>query len=116
MIYGMVWIYVRRFVDADVPKCISFEPTAEETCESLLKTAFETDPDNTEALIQLASLRLSQQREEEAKEAALKAWRAMEGLDAGQCLLRCNHLSRLICVFLVHHRQKMHACHPFLRK
>ncbi|KAL5485970.1 hypothetical protein ACEPAI_7014 [Sanghuangporus weigelae] len=47
---------------------------AEETCEALLKSAFETDSDNVEALICLSSFRLSQQRPEEAKEAAIKAW------------------------------------------
>lgn len=56
--------------------CIShsFEPNAESTCESLLQRAFETDPDNIEAWISLSSLRLSQQREDDAKVAAIKAW------------------------------------------
>ncbi|THH06428.1 hypothetical protein EW145_g4093 [Phellinidium pouzarii] len=55
---------------------LCFDPKAEETCEALLKTAFETDPDNVEALICLSSFRLSQQRPEEAKGAATKAWAA----------------------------------------
>ncbi|KAL5526609.1 hypothetical protein ACEPAF_8333 [Sanghuangporus sanghuang] len=50
------------------------DPRAEETCEALFKSAFETDSDNVEALICLSSFRLSQQRPEEAKEAAMKAW------------------------------------------
>ena len=56
------------------PICYSFDPKAEETCEALLKTAFETEPDNIEALISLSSFRLSQQRTNEAREAAMKAW------------------------------------------
>ncbi|KAI5119440.1 hypothetical protein M0805_008379 [Coniferiporia weirii] len=55
---------------------LCFDPKAEETCEALLKTAFDTDPDNVEALISLSSFRLSQQRPEEAKKAAMKAWTA----------------------------------------
>ena len=52
----------------------SFELNAESTCESLLQRAFEVDPDNIEAWISLSSLRLSQQREDDAKVAAMKAW------------------------------------------
>ncbi|EJD06692.1 uncharacterized protein FOMMEDRAFT_102559 [Fomitiporia mediterranea MF3/22] len=60
---------------------LCFDPRAEETCESLLKTAFETDPDNVEALICLSSFRLSQQRPEEAKDAAMKAWLSFKDVE-----------------------------------
>jgi len=53
---------------------LCFDPKAEETCESLLKTAFETDLNNIDALICLSSFRLSQQKPEEAKQAAIQAW------------------------------------------
>ncbi|KLO17224.1 hypothetical protein SCHPADRAFT_926015 [Schizopora paradoxa] len=53
---------------------LCFDPKAEETCENLLKTAFETDSNNIDALICLSSFRLSQQKPEEAKQAAIQAW------------------------------------------
>ena len=59
----------------------SFDPKAEETCEALLRTAFETDPDNVEALISLSSFRLSQQKSDEAKEAAMKAWLSWKDIE-----------------------------------
>ena len=61
--------------------CFSFDPKAEETCESLLRTAFETDPDNVEASISLSSFRLSQQKSDEAKEAAMKAWLSWKDIE-----------------------------------
>ena len=63
------------------PKMHSFEPTAESTCESLLQRAFEIDSDNIEAWISLSSLRLSQQRESDAKAAAMKAWESWKDLE-----------------------------------
>jgi len=52
----------------------SFEPEAEKTCEDLLDLALRTDPDNPEALQSLASVRMSQQRPDEAKQILEQAW------------------------------------------
>jgi len=61
----------------------SFDPAAESNCEELLKSALQVDPENTEALQMLASVRMSQQRPEEAKEILEKAWSSWKDLDAG---------------------------------
>ncbi len=61
----------------------SFDPAAESNCEELLKSALQVDPDNTEALQTLASVRMSQQRPDEAKEILEKAWSSWKDLDAG---------------------------------
>jgi len=53
---------------------ISFESEAEKTCEDLLDLALRTDPDNSEALQSLASVRMSQQRPDEAKQILEQAW------------------------------------------
>lgn len=61
----------------------SFDPAAEGTCEDLLNLALQTDPGNTEALQMLASVRLSQQRPDEAKTCLEQAWTAWKDLDLG---------------------------------
>lgn len=61
----------------------SFDPAAEKTCEELLQLALQTDPDNTEALQALASVRLSQQRVEEAQQCLEQAWVSWKDLDQG---------------------------------
>ena len=61
----------------------SFDPTAEKTCEDLLNMALQTDPNNTEALQALASVRLSQQRPDEAKQCLEQAWIQWKDLDLG---------------------------------
>ncbi|TDL16567.1 hypothetical protein BD410DRAFT_795218 [Rickenella mellea] len=66
---------------------LCFDPKAEETCESLLKTAFEVDSNNVEALICLSSFRLSQQKPDEAKESATRAWFAWKDLDSDDPLV-----------------------------
>ena len=80
----------------------SDDPRAEETCEKLLTNAFAIDPDNIEALICQSSFRLSQQRTEDAKASALKAWLAWKDADEGvmnilvlaiRCRLRCIDLT-----------------------
>jgi hypothetical protein len=63
----------------------SFDPAAESNCEELLKSALQVDSENTEALQMLASVRMSQQRPEEAKEILEKAWSSWKDLDAGVC-------------------------------
>jgi len=59
----------------------SFEPEAEKTCEELLTTALQTAPGHPEALQALASVRMSQQRPEEAKQCLEQAWTAWKDLD-----------------------------------
>jgi hypothetical protein len=61
----------------------SFDPAAETTCERLIGLALETDENNVEALQTLASVRLSQQRPDEAKEYLEKAWNGWKDLDLG---------------------------------
>ena len=61
----------------------SFEPNAEKTCEDLLSLALQTDPGNSEALQASASVRMSQQRPDDAKECLEKAWSVWKDLDLG---------------------------------
>ncbi|KAI0303750.1 TPR-like protein [Multifurca ochricompacta] len=60
---------------------LCFDPTAESNCEELLKTALQVDPENTEALQTLASVRMSQQRPDEAKETLKRAWSSWKDLE-----------------------------------
>ncbi|EAU85476.1 hypothetical protein CC1G_06377 [Coprinopsis cinerea okayama7 len=60
---------------------LCFEPEAEKTCEDLLNLALQTDPDNPEALQTLASVRMSQQRPDDAKQILEKAWGLWKDLD-----------------------------------
>ncbi|KAH9039695.1 hypothetical protein EDB84DRAFT_1477585 [Lactarius hengduanensis] len=61
---------------------LCFDPAAEANCEELLKAALQVDPENTEALQSLASVRMSQQRPEEAKGFLEKAWSTWQDLEA----------------------------------
>ena len=61
----------------------SFEPEAEKTCEDLLNLALQTDPENSEALQTLASVRMSQQRPDDAKQVLERAWSVWKDLDLG---------------------------------
>jgi hypothetical protein len=61
----------------------SFDPAAETTCERLISLALETDENNVEALQTLASVRLSQQRPDEARQYLEKAWNGWKDLDLG---------------------------------
>ncbi|KAI0926119.1 hypothetical protein AcW1_008371 [Taiwanofungus camphoratus] len=72
---GMVEIWMDPSYD------LCFDPAAEGTCEDLLNLALQTDPGNTEALQMLASVRLSQQRPDEAKTCLEQAWTAWKDLD-----------------------------------
>ncbi|KAL4248055.1 TPR-like protein [Abortiporus biennis] len=72
---GMVEIWMDPSYD------LCFDPAAEKTCEELLNLALQTDPGNTEALQSLASVRLSQQRPEEAKQCLEQAWSAWKDLE-----------------------------------
>ncbi|KAG7451197.1 TPR-like protein [Guyanagaster necrorhizus] len=70
---------VEIWMDPSYDLC--FEDDAEKNCENLLTTALQTDPGNSEALQSLASVRMSQQRPEEAKDCLEKAWSAWKDLD-----------------------------------
>ncbi|KAF5377349.1 hypothetical protein D9757_007995 [Collybiopsis confluens] len=70
---------VEIWMDPSYDLC--FAPEAEKTCEDLLGSALQVDPDNSEALQSLASVRMSQQRPEDAKVCLEKAWSAWKDLD-----------------------------------
>ncbi|KAI0649106.1 hypothetical protein C8Q79DRAFT_1109415 [Trametes meyenii] len=72
---GMVEIWMDPSYD------LCFDPAAEKTCEELLNLALQTDPGNTEALQSFASVRMSQQRPEEAKAYLEQAWSQWKDLD-----------------------------------
>lgn len=65
----------------------SDDPAAERTCEDLLNLALQTDPGNTEALQALASVRMSQQRPDDAKVCLEQAWSQWKDLDLGEIIL-----------------------------
>ncbi|KAE9407824.1 TPR-like protein [Gymnopus androsaceus JB14] len=70
---------VEIWMDPSYDLC--FAPEAEKTCEDLLETALKVDPNNSEALQSLASVRMSQQRPDDAKSCLEKAWMAWKDLD-----------------------------------
>ncbi|BGP12618.1 hypothetical protein JCM10213v2_000535 [Rhodosporidiobolus nylandii] len=57
---------------------LCFEPDAEQNCEKYLQQAAELDPSDPETL---ASVRLSQQREEDAKQVLKQGWELWRNLD-----------------------------------
>ncbi|KZP00475.1 TPR-like protein [Calocera viscosa TUFC12733] len=61
---------------------LCFEPEAEASCEEILRQALGTDPDNTEALLSLASVRMSQQRPDDAEQCVRKVWSMWEEIAA----------------------------------
>lgn len=64
---------------------ISDDPAAEKTCEDLLNLAVQIDPGNNEALQTLASVRLSQERPDDAKVCLEQAWVSWKDMDLGLC-------------------------------
>ncbi|RPD60083.1 TPR-like protein [Lentinus tigrinus ALCF2SS1-7] len=72
---GMVEIWMDPSYD------LCFDPAAEQTCEDLLNLALQTDPGNTEALQALASVRMSQQRPDDAKVCLEQAWSQWKDLE-----------------------------------
>ncbi|KAF8968152.1 hypothetical protein BDZ97DRAFT_1801199 [Flammula alnicola] len=70
---------VEIWMDPSYDLC--FEPEAEKTCEDLLTMALQMDPGNPEALQTLASVRMSQQRPEDAKQCLEQVWSALKDLD-----------------------------------
>jgi len=83
MIYGELPLYLASSLTENENHSISFEPEAEQTCERLLEEALGVDPGNSEAYQTLASVRLSQQRPEDAKTCLENAWMAWKDLDLG---------------------------------
>ncbi|KAF5326941.1 hypothetical protein D9619_004835 [Psilocybe cf. subviscida] len=70
---------VEIWMDPSYDLC--FEPEAEKTCEDLLNLALQTDPGNPEALQTLASVRMSQQRPDDAKKCLEEVWSVLKDLD-----------------------------------
>jgi cytochrome c-type biogenesis protein CcmH/NrfG len=71
-------------VHALLTSSLSDLPEAEQTCEDLLTKAQQVDPGNTEALQALASVRMSQQRPDDAKQCLERSWATWKDLDLGQ--------------------------------
>lgn len=64
------------------PSCdLCDDPVAEKTCEDLLNLAVQIDPGNNEALQTLASVRLSQERPDDAKVCLEQAWVSWKDMD-----------------------------------
>jgi len=59
------------------------EDEAEINCESLLSLALQADPRNSEVLQSIASVRISQQRPEEARTYVEQAWGLWKDLPSG---------------------------------
>ncbi|KAF7966534.1 hypothetical protein HWV62_38058 [Athelia sp. TMB] len=72
---GMVEIWMDPSYD------LCFEPEAEKTCENFLNLALQTDPGNPEALQTLASVRMSQNRPDDAKEYLSQSWSAWKDIE-----------------------------------
>ena len=68
----------------EIKQKYSFDPAAEKTCEDLLNMALQVDSGNSEALQALASVRLSQQRPDEAKQFLEQAWTQWKDFEPGQ--------------------------------
>jgi Tfp pilus assembly protein PilF len=62
------------------------EEAAEANCDALIARALSIAPDNPEARLSLASIRMSQQRFDEAKEVIVKLYQDIEGLDSCRSL------------------------------
>ncbi|GAA6006428.1 hypothetical protein JCM10207_004931 [Rhodosporidiobolus poonsookiae] len=60
---------------------LCFEEDAEQTCEKYLQQAAELDPSDPEVYQTLASVRLSQQREDDARQALHRGWEIWRNMD-----------------------------------
>ncbi|KAF9514937.1 hypothetical protein BS47DRAFT_1376401 [Hydnum rufescens UP504] len=60
---------------------LCYEPDAEQTCDALVTLAINSDPGNVEALECLGSVRMSQSRPDEARQALEKAWKVLKELE-----------------------------------
>ena len=61
----------------------SMEEDAEKNCESLLNLALQADPQNSEVLQSMASVRMSQQRPDEARTYVEQAWSLWKDVPTG---------------------------------
>lgn len=89
---------------------ISFDPAAEKTCEGLLNQAIQTDPGNCEVLQALASVRLSQQRQDDAKQCAEQAWSSWKDLEAGTSISLLQTIQSSNCTI---YYQTILVFHPY---
>ncbi|KAL1716055.1 hypothetical protein EV715DRAFT_255535, partial [Schizophyllum commune] len=78
-IIGALIAQVEVWMDPEYDLC--FDPAAEKTCEDLLATALQVDPGNSEALSSLASVRMSQQRPDDARKCLEEAWNRWKDLE-----------------------------------
>ncbi|EGN99228.1 hypothetical protein SERLA73DRAFT_182119 [Serpula lacrymans var. lacrymans S7.3] len=78
---GMVEIWMDPTYD------LCFDPSAEKTCENLLELALQADPGNPEALQTLASVRMSQERPDDAKACIEQAWLKWKDLELDDPLM-----------------------------
>ncbi|KAL1690619.1 hypothetical protein GGG16DRAFT_113943 [Schizophyllum commune] len=78
-IVGALIAQVEVWMDPEYDLC--FDPAAEKTCEDLLATALQVDPGNSEALSSLASVRMSQQRPDDARKCLEEAWNRWKDLE-----------------------------------
>ncbi|GAA6039037.1 hypothetical protein JCM8097_000168 [Rhodosporidiobolus ruineniae] len=78
---------------------LCFEPDAEQNCEKYLEQAVGLDPSDPEAYQTLASVRLSQQRPEDAKAALEQGWELWRNVEADSPLYP-PAASRLTCAKL----------------
>lgn len=69
------------------------EADAEQKCESFLQQALQLDPTDSEAYQTLASVRMSQQRDEEAAKILHQSWNIWRTADQGELMLRSHTAS-----------------------
>ena len=70
-----------------VQRGYSFEEDAEAKCEELLQSAIQFDPTDPEVYQTMASVRLSQERDEDAVQALDKSWSIWRAAEPGQSRL-----------------------------
>lgn len=69
-------------MDADRP---SFEEAASANCDALIARALAIAPTDPEALMALASIRMSQSKFDEAKDVVMRVYAELEGRDPCEC-------------------------------
>lgn len=70
---------------------VSMEEAAEANCDNLISRALSIAPDNPDARLSLASIRMSQQRFDEAKEVIVKLYKDIEGVESCKFWSECRH-------------------------
>jgi hypothetical protein len=86
----------KQFYLFGVLRFYSMEEDAENNCETLLNLALQADPENSEVLQSIASVRMSQQRPEEARTYVEQAWGLWKDLSTGWLAHRQMHYGLLI--------------------